>query len=295
MTAPSSTSRAEVDNPTTTAAPTLLPCVTYQASTVAGTVKDAELDELSGFVKGKRNANTLWTHNDSGDTARIFAIKPTGERIATVRIENADAFDYEDIAMSAGDGQIWIADIGDNLHFRSEVQLYHFPEPDASKGDTAVEAKRLDVRYESPNGNGRMSLDAEAFFIDRLGNGYIVEKTNGEKLAWVFQISAEDMTKSSATAKPIAQITGNTNGKGYGPTAADVSSDGTSLVIKNYSETFLWRFTPESSIPAVLTKQPSSSCVIKAGLGEAIAFDGNDLLTVEEGVGKPIKRTHRSR
>jgi hypothetical protein len=279
---------------TTTAVPTLLSCFTYQASTVAGTVKDAELDELSGLVKSSRNAGIFWTHNDSGDTARIFAIKPTGERVATITLNNADAFDYEDIAVSSEDKEIWVADIGDNFHFRPDVQLYHFPEPDTSKGDVAVEARRLTVRYENPSGKGKVSPDAEAFFIDHSGNGYIVEKTNNEKSTWVFQISAEDMNKSSATAKPIVQITGNSNGNGYGPTAADLSSDGTTLVIKNYSETFAWRFTATSSIPAVLAKQPTALCTIKAGLGEAIAFDGNDLLTVEEGVGRPIKRTKRT-
>ena len=65
------------------------------------------------------------------------------------------------------------------------------------------------------------ALDTKA---ERDGNGYIVEKTRDKKQAWVYQIAATDMKKSSATAIPVVQITGNSNGVGYGPTAADLSA-----------------------------------------------------------------------
>ena len=99
------------------------------------------------------------------------------------------------------------------------------------------------------------------------------------------------MQGDAAVAVPIAQITGNSDGDGVGPTGADLSADGTTLVIKNYRETFQWRFTAESSIAAVLNQQQTAKCTVKAGLGEAITFDGANLLTVEEGVGKPLRQT----
>lgn len=272
--------------PTTTIAAQLLDCYKYNASQVVGTIQDPELDELSGLAMSTHKG-MVWTHNDSGDTSRIFAITTAGKILTTVNIENAGAFDYEDIALSPVDHQIWVADIGDNLHIRPNIQLYHFPEPDTSSSEVSVKATRVNVHFEG----GDSHPDAESFFIDRDGNGYIVEKTFDQRLTWVYEIPATEMSRPTATAKAILQITGNSNGNGYGPTAADLSADGTTLVIKNYSETFEWRFKAGSSIPDVLAKRPTSNCVIKAGAGEGITFDGTDLLTVEEGVGKPLKRT----
>lgn len=272
-----------------------LPCPTYKASVTTGTVTDKELNELSGLIKSAGNQNVFWTHNDSGDDARVFAISPEGKRLATFELRDASSADFEDIAMQYGEqNEVWVADIGDNFRFRSSVQLYHFAEPEVPTegvSEGSVNVKRVNVRYQNPNGEGTVQVDSEAFFVDRAGNGYLVEKTHNQKNAWVFRILAEDLKASSATARPIAQITGNSSGTGYGPTAADLSADGTTLAIKNYTETFVWKFTETSSIAAVLKAQPTSPCTAKTGRGEAIAFDGADLFTVEEGVNKPLRKT----
>jgi hypothetical protein len=280
----------------TTAVPVaeLVACPTYKSTTNVGTVKDRELDELSGLAKSAKNPDTLWTHNDSGDSARVFAIHTTGRVAGTYNLRDVNTFDAEDIAVSPAEPHdVWLADTGDNFHFRQTVQLYRFAEPSVTDGTLAdIDATELDVKFQKPDGKGHMSIDSEAFFIDRSGNGYLVEKTKDVRSAWVFQISADDMRSTgTATAKPIVQITGNSSGRGVGPTGADLSADGTTLAVKNYSETFVWKFTPESSIAAVLQKQPTATCTVKAGLGEAITFDGPALLTVEEGSGKPIRKT----
>jgi hypothetical protein len=273
----------------TTAAPVSnpLPCRKYSASTNVGTVRDSALSELSGLAMSPRHPGIMWTHNDSGDSARMFAISTSGQLQATIGLDEAGAFDIEDIAIS--NGNVWLADTGDNLHFRSSVQLYRVTEPEIA--DASVTVDRVDVKFRRPSGEGTYSVDSEALFFDRAGNAYLVEKTDNKQSAWVFQIAADALNGGSATAEPVVQVTGNSNGSGVGPTGADMSADGTTLVIKNYSETFMWRFTADSSVPLVLTNKPSAPCVIKAGLGEAITFAGFDLLTVEEGVGKPIRRT----
>ena len=266
------------------------PCPRYRAATTTGAVADTRLNELSGLAMSVRNPGVMWTHNDSGDSARIFGIEIDGGVRNTVTLESTSVFDAEDIAISHGPNpEVWLADIGDNIGFRPTVELYHFAEPSAD-ADTTVAPEKVTVRYQRPGGNDTYSVDAESFFIDNAGNGYIIEKPRDEKLAWVFKMSASDLRNGKAVAKPIAQITGNTNGRGVGPTAADLNADGTALVVKNYSETFVWRFSSRSSIEAVLKARPTSPCkAVAAGLGEAITFDGRNLVTVEEGVGKPIR------
>lgn len=290
------TSNSETSGPPTTAAEIadIQPCPTFEPSKNVGVVKDRELNELSGLSKSAGNPDIFWTHNDSGDSARVFAVHQDGKVAATYNLKDVSAFDFEDIAVSPVEPHdVWVADTGDNFHFRNTVQLYSFPEPRVTAGAFSdVETKRLNVKFAQPDGKGTTSVDVESFFLDKGGNGYLIEKTKDARSAWVFRIAAVDMTTSSTvTAQPIAQIQGNSTGIGVGPTAAALSDDGTMLVVKNYSETFLWKFSETSSIPAVLKARPAAPCPLKTGAGEAITFDGASLLTVEEGVGKPLRFT----
>ena len=47
-----------------------------------GHVSTRNIDEASGIVKSSRYPDTYWVHNDSGDSARIFAIHANGTVIA---------------------------------------------------------------------------------------------------------------------------------------------------------------------------------------------------------------------
>ena len=142
-------------------------------------MSDPRLDEASGLATSRTNKGVYWTHNDSGDLARVFAINDEGAVLATFGLDGADALDYEDIAVSYGDSsEVWVADTGDNFFIRPSVQLYHFVEPEVTATDAAqsVRVKQLDVRFQDPSG-GYLRINSEAFFMDPTGNGYLVEKT----------------------------------------------------------------------------------------------------------------------
>ena len=51
------------------------------------------INESSGIVRGRINADVYWTHNDSGDAARLFAVTRDGVLIKPVWFEG----DYEGI------------------------------------------------------------------------------------------------------------------------------------------------------------------------------------------------------
>ena len=61
-----------------------------------------EMDETSGLVVSAKNPDTLWTNNDSGDSARVFAISPTGALRGIYPLDGATALDWEDIAIGPG-------------------------------------------------------------------------------------------------------------------------------------------------------------------------------------------------
>jgi hypothetical protein len=52
-------------------------CQNTLVTSTAGPITDPALKELSGIHVGVRNPATWWVHNDSGDTARVFALDGT--------------------------------------------------------------------------------------------------------------------------------------------------------------------------------------------------------------------------
>jgi hypothetical protein len=85
---------------------------------VAGHVRAPEATELSGLVASTAQKGVLWSHNDSGDRARLFALRTDGSLIASLDVPGAEAVDWEDIAVGPDD-TLLVGDIGDNGASRS--------------------------------------------------------------------------------------------------------------------------------------------------------------------------------
>ena len=74
----------------------------FAAGVEVGRVSSDPIKEASGLASSRVNANVLYTHNDRGDDARIFAIRSDGKHIATLNLKSALHVDYEDIAVGPG-------------------------------------------------------------------------------------------------------------------------------------------------------------------------------------------------
>src|SRR5438105_1945139 len=74
----------------------------FAAGVSQGTISFSELTEASGVVASRNNSNVLWTHNDKGDSARIFAIDTQGRKLGVYTLLGATNVDYEDIGLGPG-------------------------------------------------------------------------------------------------------------------------------------------------------------------------------------------------
>ncbi len=54
----------------------------YGPPTVTGNIKSKDITESSGLAAPRCQNNVLWTHNDSGDDAFIFAINTAGDNLS---------------------------------------------------------------------------------------------------------------------------------------------------------------------------------------------------------------------
>lgn len=163
-----------------------------------GYTHDPELQELSGLAASHRHEDVYWTHNDSGNQAELFAIRPDGTVVARVRVRGASQFDWEDIASWVDDeGQGWLAigDIGDNFAIRRHLTVYVVPEPSLTQSEVEV-ARTIHLHFS----NG--PRDAESLAVD-WPNRQLLILDKGIQPATLY---AAPLMKDSSRAEPVATL-----------------------------------------------------------------------------------------
>jgi hypothetical protein len=231
----------------------------------------------------------LWTHNDSGDGARLLAVRTSGQTVAEVTLSGADNVDWEDIAIGPG-GALLVGDIGDNLAQRPSVVVYRVPEPPAPDPATltVAVAARYELRY--PDG----ARDAEALLFDRASGAIVIvtKSFGGEARVYV---ARRPSSRQVTTLRRGATIR---LGAGAAVTAGDVSADGRTIALRTYDQAYVWRRGAGETIAAALRRRPcrADADLLREGQGEALALtrDGRAFITVPEGR-RPALRRYESR
>jgi hypothetical protein len=253
-------------------------------ATVAGHVDDPAATELSGLALSASQPGVLWSHDDSGDRARIFAIRGDGHVLASLDVPGAQAVDWEDIAVGPG-GDLLLGDIGDNDARRADVVVYRIPEPrPAERPTTTAPARALTLTY--PDG----AHDAETLLADRAtGELVVVTKTlSGHSGIYAARLSGP--------AHQRLRLAGHTDfGLAGLATAGDASADGRLVAIRTYTGLFVWRRASGASIATTLAH--GSRCISDTDLGAegqgeslALSHDGRSFWTVPEGPSPPLRR-----
>ncbi len=262
---------------------------TLVASTPGKIANDA-ITELSGIVASRRANGVWWVNNDSGDSARLFAVGNTGRSLGEFRLAGATATDWEDIGIGpgpkAGVSYLYAADIGDNAEARPSVQLYRVPEPavdpaqPASAPQTLDRVEKLTLTYpDSPH-------NAEAFFVDpRTGRLYIVTKKFGA--AGLYRAPAGLKAGSTTKLKSVGTVK-------VGPlvTAADITVLGDAIGLRTYTSVRIFARTGNTTVEAALAGKPCKGKTAAEQQGEAIGFtrNGRGYVTSSEGTHPPLHR-----
>jgi hypothetical protein len=292
--------------PTSPAARASALCAFATLSAETSNVLESDISELSGLAASTKNAGVLWAHNDSGDTARVFAFSAKGEPRALYDVTGADAMDWEDMAIGpgpqAGQDYLYLGDIGDNAAKRTEIAVYRAVEPDidAKVGPDIEGVERIVLRYpDAPH-------DAETLLIDPLsGDLVIVTKEIATGNAGVYWASADALATGDATLERVgeiekAQLTSATvapettsplvRGVGYLPTGGDVSRDGALIAIRTYGAVFVWARNGGAPLADALAGDPCEAPSAIEPQGEAIAINtgGDGYFTASEGANPPL-------
>jgi hypothetical protein len=221
-----------------------------QAISPTAEVRLKALDEMSGLARARRTG-VFWTHNDSGDSARIFAIKSNGDAFVPPgastldfqgwAIEGAKNNDWEEIA---SDGKnLFVSDMGNNGNRRKDMGIYVFPEPRLDKPGPIKNAKFYPIRYadqtEFPPANYR--YDCEAIFV-KGGKIYLLTKHRAGQTQVpeaATNLYRFDPKKKNGIAEKVASL----EKIGGWVTASGVSPNGKQLaVLTNAPVASVWLF-----------------------------------------------------
>jgi hypothetical protein len=249
--------------------------VWQKALTPSARVSHPALSEMSGIVKSKHFRNTFWVHNDSGDKARIFAIRQDGSVIAHasadvskyegISIPGARNVDWEDIAT---DGRnLYISDLGNNGNARRNLGIYVIKEPDPTRTSVVRDIFRIPVRYqdqkEFPPAHRR--FDSEAIFTLR-GKLYAITKHRAN----AFMPATGANLYRLDTMKPdevnvLRKVDGSAKLGGW-VTAADVSPDGKTLAVLTHAPVqSVWLFSTAAKNDKFLSQSKSKQIVFQKG------------------------------
>ncbi len=254
-------------------------CPSYTNAASAGTISNAALNEISGLASSKSSPGVIWTHNDSGDSARLFAIDTKGAFLGELTVTGATAVDWEDIAVGpcAAGSCIYVGDFGDNAMARDNDALYRIVEPQLdAKPFTkqSVAAEKIPFAY--PDGK----WNAEALLVHPTTGEIVIVTKGGSPGIYRFPSSLVAGTKVTLTKVGVpAGLDGVVTG-------GDVSPCGDRALLRTYASLFEYRIADlVGGLAAGLATAPTKVPVGSEGQGEAVTYrlDGRGYFTASEG------------
>ncbi|MES2624619.1 MAG: hypothetical protein V4628_05045 [Pseudomonadota bacterium] len=271
------------------------------------------INEMSGIVKSPGRDNVFWVHNDSGDTARIFAINAEGKTILPTYskfsyygevpekgkeqwqgfpVLDATNVDWEDIAVD--ENYLYLADMGNNGNSRRDLAIYLVSEIDPTASTRTAVIQRLPIVYPDQHDfpPAERHFDSESLFTAD-GKLYLITKhragmfENAEAGAKLYRLDTQFTDQDNVLTLV------DRNSEIMSATGADVSPDGQTLAVLSYSA--LWFFAKPASddlwLSAPAEQVPLDRGAIKQA--EAVTWVDNDTLLVTN-EGGDIFRLQRS-
>jgi hypothetical protein len=243
------------------------PCVVAN-----GPARLPEIPEASGLAVSRRNPGVLWSHNDSGSAAVLFALDTAGTMLGRVRVPIRTR-DWEDIsaARCPSNDCLYIADIGDNRSARQRVHIYRLPEPAPGDAETAAPEVFNGTYADGPhNAEAMFVIGADLFIVTRDRIGGVYKSTLSGSTELTFQRIGQ---------LGLAAVTD-----------AEASRDGKSVVVRTSHEAVLYR-TDDLILGGNVPYLRIPIDGLKEAQGEGVALDGSILYLSSEG--RPWNRAGR--
>ncbi len=265
----------------------------------AARIEFEAIGESSGIAKSRRYPGVYWTHNDSGDRARIFAVDSAGALIRPewaedyegLELHGAFNYDWEDLATD-DEGNLLIGACGNNGNARRDLAVYVVPEPNPRAVTASHVLKRIPVAFpgQAKFPPQRRNFDCEAIFFSG-GRLHFLSKNRSDSGTELYRLDppsgggvyhAWHEAFAGDRVYTLALV-GSRDVRGVDPevpglvTAADCRPEGGALAVLCYRS--VWLFEP---LRGGFFEGRVSWLPIAAGQCEAICFDGERLVITNE-------------
>ena len=146
---------------------TVAPSTPRAELVVAGQLVSDELVEASGLARSQRSPDLLWSINDGGSKAHIYALDGSGFHRGRIKLDDIKNRDWEDLSSFSVDGTpyLLVADTGDNDARRDQASLHVVLEPDLDDDNKVKTDPAWSIDFRYPDG----PRDVEAYRFG-LGN-----------------------------------------------------------------------------------------------------------------------------
>jgi len=251
----------------------------------SGTLAPLQIVEASGIIASEKNSGYFWIHDD-GSRAILYLLDSMGIQVGSVKLLSPYGFtDIEDIALAknskTGIPFLYIADIGDNRAVRDIKNIGIFEEPTKAQVITTSQlilSPNEMIRFRYPDGK----RDAESIMIDPINDDiYIVTKREAQ--VGVYKATTPLKSSTIDTLQKLGVLPYRL------VTAADISRDGSEIIIRDYEKAYYWKRNANESIGKTLSKNAKCLYIFAEEQGEGICFskDGSKFFTVSEKVSRP--------
>lgn len=249
--------------------------------------QESELLESSGIAASRSTPGTFWTHNDSGDSARLFLLDSQGRTRMELKLRGVSAYDWEDVCSFELDEKNWllVADIGDNARRRNrgkparKLHLIEEPTPDLNRHHRLKPKRTLEFVYPDTD------HDCEGIAVDTAKREVLLlTKSANPFKTRLFSLKLEPDSDKQQVATLVCDVAVPV------VTAIDLSPDGKRLFILSPSRGFLVDRQAAEGWKTATSRAPSVIAIPRLPQAESACFtrDAKHLIVTSEGKSQPF-------
>jgi hypothetical protein len=272
----------------------------YGDAKVIGRIESEEVRESSGLAASLCQPGVLWTHNDSGDGAFIYAMSPAGANLGVWRVTAAENDDWEDIASRrtpSGECYLYIGETGNTDKLtKAQGKVYRVREPELvagrpnlSKKQAAETAPAEVLTFRYPDGNH----DSETLIVSPIDEAvYVLTKSRSEpsgvyKLPPQFDgrlVTAVKVGEIKVPVIPFGLLTGG-----------EASADGRRVILCDYAAAYELTLPDSADFDSIWKQTPVAIQLGERKQGEAITYsaDGSVIYATSERKDSPVIEVKR--